>query len=97
MVTCGGEYKGMGQKEKRLARLLSKPSDYTFDELNTLLTGLRFELDNKGSTSGSRVRFCRPEDQAVIDLHKPHNPNYLKRYLIDKIIDTLKEHGDIDE
>ena len=49
----------MGQKEKLIKRLKSKPKDFTFAELETLLRYLSYELDNKGRTSGSRVMFVR--------------------------------------
>ena len=86
----------MGRKDKRLDRFLARPKDYTFEELCTLLNGFGYELDNKGGTSGSRVRFYREKDEATIDLHKPHDPKYLKRYQIDYIIGKLKENGDIE-
>ncbi|MSE06841.1 type II toxin-antitoxin system HicA family toxin, partial [Lactobacillus salivarius] len=36
----------MGKKDKLLAKLLSKPKDFTFNELETLLEYLGFYLDN---------------------------------------------------
>jgi hypothetical protein len=47
----------MGQKEKLIKWLKSKPKDFTFAELETLLRFLSYELDNKGRTSSSRVMF----------------------------------------
>ena len=47
------------KKEKLLARLKSNPKDFTFEEMETLLTTLGFEKSNKGKTSGSRVKFMK--------------------------------------
>ena len=45
----------MGQKEKLIKRLKTKPRDFTFDEAETLLGYLTYSRSNKGKTSGSRV------------------------------------------
>ena len=47
----------MGQKEKLIRRLKSKPRDFTFQEAETLLGYLTYQRFNKGKTSGSRVLF----------------------------------------
>ena len=62
----------MSQLEKALDRIKLCPKDYTYDEASALLTRLGFSEDNKGRTSGSRVRFFRTTDKKVIMLHKPH-------------------------
>ena len=64
----------MSQFDKAVERLKSCPKDYTYDEANSLLSKMGFVENNKGKTSGSRVRFYRPTDGKLIDLHKPH-PN----------------------
>lgn len=47
----------MGQKEKLIKKLLSKPKDFTFTEAETLLNYFDYVRSNKGKTSGSRVIF----------------------------------------
>ena len=47
----------MSKKDKLLKRLKSKPSDFTYDELKTLLNYLGFVENNKGKTSGSAVKY----------------------------------------
>lgn len=47
----------MGQKEKLIQRLKSRPKDFTFQEAETLLEYLDYKRSNKGKTSGSRVVF----------------------------------------
>ena len=79
----------MGKKEKLIQRLLSLPKDFTFDEMQALLEALGFEFNNKGKTSGSRVKFCK--GNTIIILHKPHPRKELLEYQIKQIIEKLKE------
>jgi hypothetical protein len=62
----------MSVKEKLKERFQKQPKDFTYNELKTLLCGLGFEMNNKGKTSGSRVRFQNIELKIIIDMHKPH-------------------------
>lgn len=78
----------MSKKEKLIARLLTLPKDFTYDELSALLNYLGFEERSKGKTSGSRVEFAKGAD--TILLHKPHPNNQLKPYQIRQIVNTLK-------
>lgn len=78
----------MGKKEKLIARILSYPKDFTYDELRSLLGYLGFEERSKGKTSGSRVEFARGAD--TILLHKPHPNNQLKPYQVRQIVNELK-------
>lgn len=80
----------MSRKEKLKERFLSEPKDFTFDELETLLTHLGFVKSNKGKTSGSRVEFKHLEKDFPIILHKPHPNPELKEYAIKQIISILK-------
>ena len=83
----------MAKSEKLLKRLLSSPKDFTFDELNTLLSGFSFKLSNAGGTSGSAVRFINKKTGQIIRLHKPHPSPVIKQYIIKLIIDELKKGG----
>ena len=87
----------VGQKEKLIRRLLSKPKDFTFDEVKTLLRYLDYHrLDyhrsDKGRISGSRVMFTS-EKHAPIMMHKPHPRKELLEYQIRQLIDVLKQEG----
>ena len=82
----------MGRKEKLIARLISHPRDFTFDEAVALLGYLGFTLSNKGATSGSRVVFVHSRSGAI-DMHKPHPGNVLKPYQIKQLIETLERKG----
>ncbi len=78
-------------KELNELQFKSNPKDFTFDEMQTLLRYLGFEMSNKGKTSGSRVKFIR--DNIPIILHKPHPRKELLEYQIKQILDTLEEEG----
>ncbi|MGN0482577.1 MAG: type II toxin-antitoxin system HicA family toxin [Lachnospiraceae bacterium] len=82
----------MGQKEKLIQRLKSKPKDFTFDDAETLLNYLDYVRSNKGKTSGSRVIFTS-ENHGNILLHKPHPQKELKSYQIKQLIDILEQEG----
>ena len=80
----------MGKHAKLLARLKSRPKDFTFQELATLLAGFGYVLNQSGS--GSRVKF-EHEQYASIYMHKPHPSPVLKPYQLDVAIDTLEQEG----
>ena len=78
----------MGKHGKLLARFKSRPKDFAFQELVTLLSGFGCRLSNQCRSSGSAVRFVHDE-YAPISLHKPHPSNELKRYVIEYVIERL--------
>jgi hypothetical protein len=81
----------MGRKEKLIARLLSRPKDFTYDELVTFLKMFGYEEVNTGKTSGSRRAFISGHNGQIIRLHKPHPGNILRIYQIDLIISELRK------
>ena len=82
----------MSTKEKLRERFLKMPSDFTFDEMQQLLSGFGYEKSNKGRTSGSRVIF-KNGDKRPIMLHKPHPGNIVKKYAMQQVYQELKEAG----
>ena len=82
----------MGQKEKLIRKLKSKPKDFTFDETETLLRYLDFVRFDKGKTSGSRVIFVSEEHGSIM-LHKPHPPKEMKAYQVKQLLETLEQEG----
>jgi len=58
-----------------------------------LLTHFGYEKAGKGKTGGSRVKFVHLETKDIINLHKPHPGNILKRYQVKQIIEKLKDLG----
>lgn len=86
----------MPQKDKDIDRLLRIPSDYTYNELKSLLGRFGFREYKGGATGGSRRRFYRESDEAMILLHKPHPGNIVNKATIRDVITKLKESGDIE-
>jgi hypothetical protein len=76
-----------------LSRLLSRPKDFTYNELKHLLSGFGYEEAISGKTSGSRVAFINHHTKHIIRLHKPHPAPVLKRYQVEAIIDELTRMG----
>lgn len=82
----------MSKKEKLIQRLKSRPKDFTFEEMQTLLEMLGFEADNKEKTSGSRVLFCKNGCKSI-RLHKPHSRKALLPAQGADLINALDEEG----
>lgn len=82
----------MGQKEKLIQKLKSRPTDFTFEEVETLLRYFTYSRSNKGRTSGSRVMFVSKQ-YAPILLHKPHPRKELLAYQVKQLVDTLEQEG----
>lgn len=85
----------MSTIEKLKIRVEKIPNDFQFSEAKRLLGALGFKEFNKGKTSGSRVRFYREYDNAIIDLHKPHPNHEMKKYAVEQLVQKLKEYGDL--
>jgi len=78
----------MNRKEKRIARFLSMPSDFRYDEMVKLLGYFDFEEVKKGKTSGSRVKFLNPMGIPIM-LHKQHPSRIMKHYQLKQIKEVL--------
>jgi hypothetical protein len=77
----------MTRSEKLISRFLSRPKDFSYNELKRLLNGLGYtELQG----SGSRVVFSNGKLNHSIKLHKPHPGRILKQYQIDLVINELQ-------
>lgn len=82
----------LGQKEKLMERLKSKPKDFTFEDAETLLGYLSYRRSNKGRTSGSRVMFVSEEHPPIL-MHKPHPRKELLAYQVRQLVETLEQEG----
>jgi len=82
----------MSKYEKLLLRLLSVPSDLTWEELVNLLAKFGYEELKKGKTGGSRRKLADKKNNIII-LHKPHPGNIVKQYAIRQVIEHLIEKG----
>lgn len=83
----------MGQKEKLIKRLKTKPRDFTFDEAETLLGYLTYSRSNKGKTSGSRVMFTSEQHGADPCCTKPHPRKELLEYQVKQLLEVLEQEG----
>ena len=81
----------MCKKDKLLVILLKTPKDFTFDEMESLLSYLGYELKQGGTGSG--VKFIKDGSNEVINFHKPHPSGILKRYVLDQVIEKLRKDG----
>lgn len=79
----------MGTRDKLIERFKTIPSNFTFDELERLLSFFGFERYNKGKTSGSRVVF-KDKSGTPIMIHKPHPGNIVKAYALKQILEELQ-------
>lgn len=82
----------MGTKEKLIERFKRQPSDFTFGELERLLSFFGYMKSNKGKTSGSRVIYKNGTGRPIM-LHKPHPGNIIKSYALKQVFDELTEAG----
>ena len=81
----------MSKKDKLIDRLLKKPGDFTFDEMEALLSYFGYRLKQGGT--GSVVKFIKDGSNEVINFHKPHPNGVLKRYVLDQVIEKLRKDG----
>lgn len=82
----------MSKIEKLIARFLSKPKDLTWEELIIILRFYGFEELPTGKTGGSRRKFT-DKNKDIISLHKPHPKPIVKYYVIEQVLEYLKEKG----
>jgi hypothetical protein len=83
----------MGQKEKLIEKLKSKPKTFTFEDAESLLEYYNYHRSNKGKTSGSRVMFSSDDHKTKILIHKPHPRKELLEYLVKQLIEQLEQEG----
>lgn len=82
----------MGTKDKLIERFKQQPSDFTFDEMERLLSLFGYTKSNKGKTSGSRIIY-KNSDKRPIMIHKPHPGNIIKSYAMKQVLNDLTEAG----
>ena len=81
----------MSKKDKLIEKLLKKPKDFTFDEMESLLSCLGYELKQGGAGSG--VKFIKEGSNEVINFYKPNPDGILKRYVLEQVIEKLRKDG----
>jgi hypothetical protein len=81
----------MSKKDKLIEKLLSKPKDFTFDEMVSLLSYFGYDLKQGGTGSG--VKFIKEGSNEVINFHKPHPNGTIKWYVLEQILEKLRKDG----
>lgn len=79
----------MARRDKLLRRLQSKPKDFTYRELVTLLSGFGYREIKLSSSA----RLFDHDEAPPHRMHKPHPKQILKPYQVKDAIDTLKRGG----
>jgi len=82
----------LSRSDKLIARFKTVPADFTWDELASVLGFLGYEKISAGKTSGSRQKFMN-EKKEILSLHKPHPGKIVKKYVIEQLLDSLKDRG----
>jgi predicted RNA binding protein YcfA (HicA-like mRNA interferase family) len=78
----------MTKRDKLEQRLYSKPKDFHWDELRSVLVSKGYEdLQGRGSRVKFRHKTC---EDALIIIHKPHPSGILKAYQIKEVIEALE-------
>ena len=80
----------MSQKDSLVERLLSKPKDFTIDELESLMSKCCCKKFNRGRTSGSAIAYIHEATGRKLKIHSPHPQKELKRYVIEDVIEFLE-------
>lgn len=80
----------MTRVEKLLANLLSVPNTFDFNDFARVMQYLGYEPDQKGRTSGSRVRFYRESDGRILVMHSPHPSNEMTRGAVKAAVRFLR-------
>jgi hypothetical protein len=80
----------MGRKEKLLARLLSRPKDFSWSELQTLMRQLGYE---EITGRGSRRKFINTQTKRIVSLHKRHPDDTLLEYQVRDVLDFFEQEG----
>ena len=90
----GGLFR-MSKKEALVERLLSKPTDFTERELDTIMGQCGCVKDNKGKTSGSRICYYHIATKQTLRLHSPHPGSVLKPYQVNDALSFLRQVGEL--
>jgi hypothetical protein len=80
----------VSKKEKLLERISSKPKDFTWIELVSLMTALGFDTEK---SSGSGRKFILEATGGVLFIHQPHPAKILKPYQVRDAVDLLEKEG----
>jgi hypothetical protein len=81
----------VSKHEKAVRRLLSKPTDFEWSELKSLMDAFGYEMKTSG---GSGRKFTKVVGASFV-IHEPHPQSVLKAYQVRAFIAFLKQEGHI--
>ncbi len=81
----------MGKLDKFLKKFLDGKSFITFQELEYLLSNLRYVEKKTEKTSGSRKAYVNEQTSHIIQIHKPHPSNEIKNYVKRQLLEELRK------
>jgi hypothetical protein len=82
----------MSKHQKAIDRLLSRPNDFQWGELKSLMKAFGYELK---TTGGSGRKFIHFATKATMFMHEPHPASILKAYQVRDAIHFLKQEKHI--
>lgn len=85
----------MSTIQKLIEEMLSKPRDFTYDDIKRVLR--HFNYDVKENKEGSRIEGYRKSDKRVVYLHRPHRKKGDNNVLVkalDEVIKQMRKNGD---
>ena len=86
----------MSKKNKLIAKLQSNPKDFTWYDAKSVMQACGFDLLNaRGGGSGRMFRHGVTKQK--VRLHEPHPQNTLLPYMVDLIVEALRNAGEIPE
>ena len=83
----------MTRVEKLARQLMARPRTFRFDDAVRVMAWYGFDLDEKGKTSGSRMRFYREDDGRMMLMHIPHPGDELRSAAVRELASFLREAG----
>ena len=85
----------MSQKDNSIARLKTKPKDFTIAELDSLMSKCGCRKTQRGRTSGSAISYVHEKSKRVLKIHSPHPQKELKPYMINAVLEFLEQISEI--
>ncbi len=80
----------MGSYERLLARLQAKPKDFSWAELQKVMS---HEGYGELTGSGSRRKFYNSKTGRMVNLHKRHPDDTLLAYQINEVLKFFRQEG----
>ena len=93
---CLSDTSDVSRKDKLIAKLRARPKDFTWDEACTLMKQCGFAYI-KSSGGGAARMFVHQVTRIKVRLHEPHPQNTLLPYMIDQLLEGLRNAGELEE